>query len=429
MSGWRTLRWRLVGLFVILALLSASVFMQGSQRLMNRTFQTLVVPLMGDYVDRLFGELGTPPDVRKAQALVDRLPIQIHIHGPQVQWSSDPDWAEHRLQRYSDPPPESRRRRALQALITRHTADGHTVIFGVDRDRWERGHPWYVWRPILLLVMLTLLTYLVVRWLMHPLQDIRAGTQRFGKGDFGQPIPIRRSDELGDLSHDVNTMAHNLHGMLQGQRSMLLAISHELRSPLTRARLQAELLPPSPEQESLIHELAGMNQMIHDLLSSERMRATAPTLQLHDLNAAVRQAVASISKDEQWPAERVQQIQWTLAENLPPVMLDTARFTLLLRNLLQNAWRYGAAEQHGIALCTELYGNAVQLRLRDWGPGVQPAHIAALGEPFYRPDEARSRAQGGVGLGLYLCRHIAQSMQIALRFENANPGLQVCLQW
>lgn len=429
MIWWRTLRWRLVALFVLLALLSTSVFKQGSERLMNRSFQTLVVPLLSDYVGRLSNELGTPPDVRKAKALVERLPIQIHINGPQVQWSSDPDWAEHRLQRYNESEPESRRRRALQALITRHTADGHTIFFGVDRDRWERDNPWHVWRPIFLLVIVTLLCYLIIHWLFHPLQDIRAGAQRFGRGDFSQPIPESRSDEWGTLAKDVNTMAHNLDGMLQAQRSMLLAISHELRSPLTRARLQAELLPESPEQTHLIRELTAMNNMIHELLHSERMSTDRAALQLHDLNAAVRQTVSIISQEENWTPELLANIKWSLAENLPPVLLDMSRFTMLLRNLLQNARRYGAANEHGLTLSTQLGGNNVILCLRDWGSGIDPTHLKSLGEPFYRPDEARSRSQGGVGLGLYVCRRIAQSMQIALRFENVNPGLQVCLQW
>ena len=429
MSGWRTLRWRLVGLFVTLALLSTSVFMLGSQRIMNRSFQVLVVPLLSDYLDRLYLELGTPPDPRKAQALVDRLPIQIHISGPQVQWSSDRDWSERLLEHRTEHPPESRRQRAFQALITRQTSDGHTIIFGVDRDRWERGNPWYVWRPILLLLVLTLITYLIIRWLFKPIQDIRAGAERFGKGDFTRPIPQSRPDELGMMARDVNAMAHNLDGMLQAQRSMLLAISHELRSPLTRARLQAELLPESPEQSSLIRELAAMNQMIHDLLSGERMTSTRPTLQLHDLNAAVRQVVTEISHEEQWAAERLQSVQWVLAEQLPPVWMDSARFKMLLRNLLQNAWRYGAANEHGIEISTQLTGSSVVLSIRDRGNGVDATHLKSLGEPFYRPDDARSRSQGGVGLGLYLCRRIAQSMDLQLRFENAAPGLRVCLQW
>ena len=90
---------------------------------------------------------------------------------------------------------------------------------------------------------LTALAYGYIRRLLRPLDDIRDGAQRFGSGAFGQPIPIRRRDELGQLATDVNTMAASLHQMLEAKRGLLLAISHELRSPLTRARLNTELLP------------------------------------------------------------------------------------------------------------------------------------------------------------------------------------------
>ena len=79
--------------------------------------------------------------------------------------------------------------------------------------------------------------------LMRPLRAIRAGAVRFGQGDFSRPIAVRRRDELGDLAGQVNAMASGLQGMLDAKRQLLLAISHELRSPLTRARLNAELMP------------------------------------------------------------------------------------------------------------------------------------------------------------------------------------------
>jgi signal transduction histidine kinase len=129
-----------------------------------------------------------------------------------------------------------------RALLTRTTADGHRIDFGLSIKPW-RDRPRFIgWATLATLLLLTALAYAYVRRLLRPLDDIGAGARRFGTGDFAQPIPVRRRDELGDLATDVNAMAASIHQMLEAKRTLLLAISHELRSPITRARLNTELL-------------------------------------------------------------------------------------------------------------------------------------------------------------------------------------------
>ena len=115
--------------------------------------------------------------------------------------------------------------------------------------------------------------------MLRPLDDIRAGALRFGAGEFGTS-PFRCSharspDELGELAATINTMGSDIHQMLEAKRALLLAISHELRSPLTRARLNTELLPETPEvqpnREALLRDLALMRDLVTDLLESERL--------------------------------------------------------------------------------------------------------------------------------------------------------------
>ena len=101
----------------------------------------------------------------------------------------------------------------------------------------------------------------LVRRLLRPLEDIHAGTLRYGSGNFSTPIPQRRRDELGELAGHVNAMAASRQRMLEGQRGLLLAISHELRSPLTRARLHAELLAEGTERSTLLRDLGQMRDL------------------------------------------------------------------------------------------------------------------------------------------------------------------------
>ncbi len=410
---WRhSLRLRLITVFVLLAMAMAAVFLGGMQRAFSSGWREAAQPLVADYMDRLVAELGTPPDVARAEAMVTRLPISIRIEGPKVNWDSHP----HRRWRGFGP--------RSSDWLTRSTADGHRVNFGLGTLPWQREPHGIGWITLALLLALIAIAYAYVRRLLRPLDDIRDGAERFGRGAFDQPIPLRRRDELGDLAQRINTMAHDIQGMLDAKRALLLALSHELRSPLTRARLNAELLPATPEGEAeraaLLRDLAEMRDLISDLLESERLSSPHVALQREpvDLTALVREVVAEHPEGGR--------VVLDLAEGLPRVAVDRLRIRVLVRNLLENALRYGldAPEPPRIALRAAQQGG-IELEVRDFGPGVDAAQLEHLTEPFYRTDSARQRATGGVGLGMYLCRLVAEAHGGRLTVRNAQPGLAV----
>jgi len=414
----RSLRVRLVMWFLVLALLMVGVFIGGMRKSFSSGWADAARPMLTDYVDRLATEIGTPPDVQRAKALTQRLPISIRITGPTVNWDSDPD---------PKTGPWRREREISQdRWFVRPTADGHRIVFGWAPRIWE-GAPHVVgWITLAALLVLVLLVYAAVSRLLRPLIDIRQGAERFGRGEFAQPIPVRRRDDLGELAQRINTMAHDIQGMLDAKRALLLALSHELRSPLTRARLNAELLPETPEgaaeRDALLRDLNEMRDLISDLLESERLASPHAALQREpiDMAALVREVVAELPDGGS--------IVLDLADGLPPRPLDRTRVRLLVRNLLDNALRYsaGATQPPHVSLNGE--GQDVRLEVRDFGPGVDEAQLERLTEPFYRTDSARQRATGGVGLGMYLCRLVAEAHGGTLAVRNADPGLAVTVR-
>jgi signal transduction histidine kinase len=114
-----------------------------------------------------------------------------------------------------------------------------------------------------------------------------------------------------------------------------------------------------------------------------------------------------------------------LAADLPALALDRSRLRLLVRNLLDNALRHGAGAAQPPRVALRRGEAGVELEVRDFGPGVDPAQLVHLTEPFYRTDGARQRATGGVGLGMYLCRLVAEAHGGRLAVRNAQPGLAV----
>jgi signal transduction histidine kinase len=378
----------------------------GMQQALGVAWRGAAQPLVGDYADRLVAEIGSPPSIEKAQALAQRLPVTVRISGPRVQWSSSPDYENSRWERRHGGP-----------VLVRTTADGHRIELGVDTGSWRERPQRVGWTTLLVLLLLTALAYAYVRRLLRPLDDISAGAQRYGRGQFTEAIPVRRRDELGQLADDVNAMAASIHQMLEAKRGLLLAISHELRSPLTRARLHTELLPedgdPGTHREALLRDLQEMADLVSDLLESERLGQGHAVLHREptQLEELVREITAG--KD----------VELQIATSLAPINVDRVRMRLLLRNLLDNALRHGGGERPPIVKLEQQDG-AVVLSVRDFGPGVDEAALPQLAEPFWRPDASRERATGGVGLGLYLCKLVAQAHGGTFTLRNARPGLE-----
>jgi signal transduction histidine kinase len=435
---WRhSLKWRLVTLFLLLALATTAVFLFGMQRVLQGGWQGYAKPLVADYVDKLAAEIGSPPDEARAKAIVARLPVSVRIDGPQLNYDSHPGVSYPSHTRPSAVRPEVSKGRAepVEAArehelgsqgwgLTRTTADGHRIRFGLAGPLPDNRPRTFGWITLAALLLLTTLAYAVVRRMLRPLDDIGAGVARFGGGTFEPPIPVCRKDELGDLAERINRMAASLHGKLDAKRALLLAISHELRSPLTRARVNAELVEEGEHRAALLRDLGEMRDLITELLESERLASGHVALHTEavDLAALVRELVSA-----QWPDAG---LDLQLDERLGPVRVDPMRVRLVLRNLIDNALRHsaGAKTPPVVSLSRDADGQ-LQLSVRDFGPGVAEEHLPHLTEPFYRADSARQRATGGFGLGLYLCQLVAQAHGGALRIRHSEPGLEVVAAW
>jgi signal transduction histidine kinase len=189
--------------------------------------------------------------------------------------------------------------------------------------------------------------------------------------------------------------------------------------------LNTELLPETPgiqaQREALLRDLGEMRDLVTDLLESERLGQGHAALHLenNDLGALAQEVAA------QTDADGMACVRLDIAPGLPRLQLDRTRMRLLLRNLLDNALRHSAGAAHPPLLSLQREGQGICLAVRDYGPGVHESALPHLAEAFYRPDAARERASGGVGLGLYLCKLIAQAHGGSLSLRNAQPGLEV----
>lgn len=409
---------RLLLLFAIAGIVIAFLFQSMLGFAIGRHVKHQIAPHLQQYTEYVYRDIGTPPDIERAKALAARLPIEILIRAPgQDSWQSGeiPAWIK---------------QEKIHHAFT--TGDGQIIHYDFERKGvllqyqikqtsvfiWAKG--WQ--RPdhrrggflvgiIFLLAALGLLYYFIRR-LFRPIQTIRQGVQTIGSGELSHRITPARKDELGELATSINQMAEDIEQMLESKRELLLAISHELRSPLTRAKVSLSLLEESKAQTNIARDLKKMEAMISELLEAERLKGRHGTLNLesHHINDIVSGVVS-----EHFPEAT---LQLKLADDLPSQALDMTRIRLVVRNLLDNALKHQKAEAAPIELTTRMQGQHIHLSIRDHGSGIAPEHLAQITEPFYRADASRQRKTGGFGLGLYLVKLIVDAHQGELRISS-----------
>ena len=192
---------------------------------------------------------------------------------------------------------------------------------------------------------------------------------------------------------------------------MLLAISHELRSPLAKAKLRLEFLDESEQTDQLREDINDIDLLIADLIEAERLNQEHSVL----VAEAVRLGGFVRSVTEQY-VEYKGSLEVKIARPDLEFHIDKLRIRLLLTNLLNNAVRHG--ENRPIRVNVSFPDGQAEIEVIDQGEGIPAEHLKQIAEPFYRADSARRRNTGGTGLGLYLCRLIAEAHGGALEIES-----------
>ena len=414
---------RLLALFVVIAIVLVLILSTAFGLAFQRQFRDSIQPHIVQYLEYVLRDIGDPPSLERAQALAQRLPIEIYLRGPGGDWSSSPrpldlspfhDWHAHRQRPWIRGKVQIADDERGRFLIHVRNGDNDIYLVSQGRDKRRHGGTWVGAGAISVLLLLLLLCYWVIRRLFQPIAIIQDGVRHIAAGDLAHRVQIKRRDELGDLAASINSMAGELEKMLEAKRQLLLAISHELRSPLTRAKVNTALLEQSSARSALEQDLKEMEVLLGELLESERLSGRHSVLNLQPVavNALLDEVISEHFGNSQLTVGYCDEDLYLL--------LDPVRIKLLLKNLLDNALRYSPPEQPPSLKC-QFDGKELQLLIQDQGPGIAPEHLPHLTDPFYRVDPARQRKTGGYGLGLYLCRVIAQAHGGTLTIDST-PG-------
>jgi signal transduction histidine kinase len=427
----RSLSFRLLVIFLLLA----GLFVYGTFVALRWVYNSddirgLISGHLSLHVQYVREDIGDPPRIDRAIAITERVPVDIRILGPDIDWASDPDFP--RLSEltfgpspaFSDDPGawvdelsgiEFASQGDHNFLRMSSGKDGeYDIVVVSPRISDEPSGPDLSYIIVGLGLTFLLLGYTAAYWLFKPIRAIRTGAEQIGRGNFDHRIETIRHDQLGDLAKEINKLADDVQNMLDAKRALLLGISHELRTPLSRLRLLIEFIDNDKQQNEFKAEVVEMEKIIVSLLEAERLNSRHEPLVRSKVRvrALVDELIEDFFERDRDRIKVIDRSEGAFAN------IDEARVSLLLKNLVSNALRYSPADSGPVELTIAVEGDELVLRVRDRGPGISPQEAEHIGEPFHRGDPSRTRDTGGTGLGLYLATLVARAHGGSLKLRD-----------
>lgn len=307
-------------------------------------------------------------------------------------------------------------RDGVRFLLAQESTDHRHVLLLYPNVR--ATVPWLGQPHVWMLLCVLLFSYLLARHLTGPLRRVAAAADRFGSGDLSARAPEDRKDEVGSLAVSFNRMAVRIQDLVQGQQRLLLDVSHELRSPLSRLNVAVELArgveKPDRELDVIQQQADRLNTLVGSLLQVSRAEADAA--HLHREPLALRHLLESVVEGAAVEANAAG-VSLTLSTDATTFPADRELLHRAFENIVRNAIRYAPS---GSGIDIEQRGG--RIAIRDHGPGVPGEALPRLFDLFYRVEGQQGP---GTGLGLSIAKRAVSLHGGTVLAENAKPGLRV----
>lgn len=289
--------------------------------------------------------------------------------------------------------------------------DGSRVTFDARLPQATENWPYRVLLSIVLLLAAVIGVSLVaVRWATRPLKTLAEAADELGKNINRAPLAETGPTEVARAARAFNTMQSRLAAYLRERTQVLAAMSHDLKTPITRLRLRAELLDDTQLRSKFGNDLQEMEAMVASALDFLRGMDNGEPVQPVDVNALLE----SLQADLRETGGEVT-IAGRAADPYPGRAQALKR---CLANLLENAIKYGKSAQ----VFVEDRAERLQISILDEGPGLPPDQLSKVFEPFYRVEASRNRDTGGTGLGLAIAKNVVERHGGSIELRNRAEG-------
>ncbi len=441
----RVFLWFWVGSFTLLVVLAVSVTIAQPEALTRwRSISQAAMPYLGAHIADIYEKDGATAATAVVTDIAGEGPFRAWLYTQDGRLvagatpAADADGAIHRALTTSDN--AGRRFDRDGSLLAKRIRSGsgtnYVVLWegpGVLRWYAQASLPLFASRVAALLLASGIVCWLLTWQITKPIGTLRAAARRFADGDLavrvGLSRELRRGDELTDLASEFDRMAARIQELITSQQQLLADISHEVRSPLARLSLALDLARRRlgdgvPEHERMAREVERIDGLIGQLLTLARLRADVHQPQLESIN--LRELVREVAQDSRFEADGSGRTVTLDGERDVRVRGDRGLLRSAVENVVRNAIRY-APEGTAVSIAmeaavTDERGPRTAIVIRDRGPGVSPAMLARLFDPFFRVDDARTPTSGEAGLGLAITHQAMVTHGGSATVENAPDG-------
>lgn len=353
-------------------------------------------------------------------ALGDDRPVRAAMSGTPPAWAPGPTRAAGRFPMGGPMGPPGMHRLppdGVSMLTQVRLQDGTWASFDTQLPQQAMNLPWRLLLTLaILLAAVLVLSYIAVRWVTRPLDVLASAADQLGRDINRPPLPESGPIEVSRAARAFNTMQARLIEFLDERTRLLAAMSHDLKTPITRMRLRTELLENDNLREKFEKDLVEMETMVAQTLEFMRGLAQRGPEQPVDVMGLLE----GVQADNEAMGRTV-----TIGGRVTrPLVAEPQLLKRCISNLVDNATVYGQrAEIH-----VEEDSHGLTIRVRDRGPGITDGELDKVFEPFYRLEGSRNRETGGTGLGLGIARSIARAHGGDVRLRNhENGGLEAIL--
>ena len=275
----------------------------------------------------------------------------------------------------------------------------------------------FFWQLLIAGALAAAVALIVARWLARgmtqPLRDMAGAARKMETGDYRQRVVTSSRDEVGQLAVAFNRMSSELENLERLRRDLVANVSHELKTPISALRAHLENLLDGVERaqpetlQVMLAQSERLGRLVDQLLELSRLESG--DLPLDRSEIPLRPLVSRVmSEIDVTRSRRDVELAQDVPEDLPPVYADAERIYQVLFNLLDNAVRFTPAGGR-VRVTAARHNGAVDVTVADTGPGISAEHLPRVFERFYRVDTARSRDEGGTGIGLAIARSVVEA--------------------
>jgi signal transduction histidine kinase len=366
------------------------------------------------YLNYLHSEIGHPPDRKKAEYLSQRVGLTIEYISPDISWITGarkapfPDNQLH-YQKIADDMFIGSEDEYMAAKLV----DGDSMLLlkfwpGTEEQKRLRSYGLFI---ILLVSLLMGCVFMIIRHFLKPVSLLSSAIEEVKKENFDHKINKQGHDELADLCKMFDSLTSQIAHSIKHKERLLTAISHELRTPLASLRIAAEMVNDESLRVDMADDIKQMNMLIDYLLESARLNNDVLCLESVDLNSVV----ADICRSYKSRSVRINLIPYPSPVEME---IDVPAIEHALKNLIDNALKYSDESDEPVKVELRLDEEYAVIKVTDKGIGIPEDELEFITEPFYRTDISRSKKTGGYGLGLDICKQIAEAHGGKLVFKS-----------